>query len=171
MLQAHNPDDMITRLCPVAYDPRAQLDLLDSHLMKITGGDNELAQFLQRAIGYSMTGDTREEKLFFVFGPTAGGKTTTIEAIKAALGDYAQTADFESFLKRQNTGGVRNDIARLHGARFVTSVEVDEGKKLAEGLVKQLTGGDTVAARFFTWRSMRSVGCSRRPERPLNVMA
>ena len=64
-------------------------------------------------------------------------------------GEYSKTADFEAFLKRPNTGGPRNDIARLAGARFVTSIEVDEGKKLAEGLVKMITGGDTISARFL----------------------
>ena len=82
-------------------------------------------------------------------GPAASGKSTFIEALKATLGDYATTADFEAFLSRRDVGGPRNDIARLAGARFVASIEVDEGKRLAEGLVKMLTGGDTVSCRFL----------------------
>lgn len=104
---------------------------------------------MQTAVGYSLSGSTREEKLFFVHGDTATGKSTFIEAIKATFGEYAVTADFEAFLRRKEVGSIRNDIARLRGARFVASIEVDQGKALAEGLVKMLTGGDTVSARFL----------------------
>jgi putative DNA primase/helicase len=96
-----------------------------------------------------MTGDTREEKLFFIHGPAASGKTSFIEAIKAMMGSYAMTADFSTFLKGHNVGQARPDIARMAGARFVSSVEVDQGKRLAEGLIKQMTGGDTITARFL----------------------
>jgi putative DNA primase/helicase len=112
-------------------------------------GDPELSLFLRRAAGYSLTGHTSEEVLFFPHGPTATGKSTFLDALRAALGEYASIADFESFLKRRGDAGVRNDIARLAGARLVISVEVEEGKALAEGLIKQLTGGDSVAARFL----------------------
>ena len=148
-LRPHNPADMLTKIGPVEYDPGARSEIWESHLKRVTGGKTDLSEFIQVAAGYSATGDTREEVLFLVHGPTAGGKTTTIEALKAALGDYGQTADFETFLKRNQVGGIRNDIARLVGARLVISVEVDEGKQLAEGLVKMLTGGDTVSARFL----------------------
>ena len=90
-----------------------------------------------------------EEVLFLVHGPAATSKSTIIEAIKTTLGDYAQTSDFETFVKRRDAGGPRNDIARLAGSRLVVSIEVDEGKQLAEGLVKTITGGDTVTARYL----------------------
>src|SRR5205085_9872780 len=67
----------------------------------------------------------------------------------ATLGDYVMTADFETFLKKKSDSGIRNDIARLNGARIVTSIEVDDGRELAQGLVKTITGGDTVSARFL----------------------
>jgi len=102
-----------------------------------------------RFIVHSLTGDTAEEVLFFVHGEASTGKSTFVEAIKAVMGDYAKTADFESFLKRKEVGAARNDIANLAGARLVTSIEVDEGKALAEGLIKIITGGDTVRARFL----------------------
>ena len=105
--------------------------------------------FYRRAVGYSLTGHTSEEVLFFAHGPTATGKSSKLEAIRGVLGDYAATADFETFLKRHGDAGIRNDVARLAGARLVISVEVDDGKALAEGLLKLLTGGDTVAARFL----------------------
>jgi len=148
-LQPHNPADMITKLAPAEYYPQAKSKLWNRFLRDSTKDNPDMINFLQVAIGYSITGDTSEEKLFFVFGPAASGKSTFLEAIKASLGDYALTADFEVFLKRTQTGGVRNDIARLAGARLVISIEVDEGQKLAEGVVKTLTGGDTVCARFL----------------------
>ena len=118
-------------------------------LERVTGGDHGHDGLLAVHSATALTGDTSEEVLFFAHGPTATGKSSTLEAIKAALGEYAATADFETFLKRHGDAGIRNDIARLAGARFVVSIEVDEGKALAEGLVKMLTGGDTVAARFL----------------------
>ncbi len=148
-LRTHNRADLITKLAPVEYDPKATSKTWDRLIRDSTGGDKHLASFLARAVGYSLTGDTGEEKLFFIHGPTATGKSTFIESIKATLGDYAASADFETFLSRSTTGGIRNDIARLAGARFVASLEVDDGKSLAEGLVKQLTGRDTVTARYL----------------------
>ena len=109
----------------------------------------DVSAFLQRAAGYSLSGSVCEEVLFFVHGPAASGKSTFLEALKAAFGDYAKVADFESFIARRDAGNIRNDIAELAGRRFVLSIEVDDGKRLAEGLVKMLTGGDTIRARFL----------------------
>jgi putative DNA primase/helicase len=133
----------------VEYIPSARSELWERFLSEATGGDRDICDFLQRAIGYSLTGDVSEEVLFFVHGPAAAGKSTFLEAIKAALGDYSKSADFETFVQRREVGSVRNDIAELAGRRFVVSIEIDEGKKLAEGLVKLITGGDTVRARFL----------------------
>jgi putative DNA primase/helicase len=148
-LHPHKRENLVTRASPVTYLPRAQSQLWQDFLERITGGDPALEVFLQRAVGYSLTGDTSEEKLFFAHGPAATGKSTFLEAVKGVLGDYATTTDFETLLKRKGDRGIPNDIARLAGMRLVASVEVDEGKHLAAGLVKQLTGGDTIAARFL----------------------
>lgn len=148
-LRPHDPADLISKIAPVAYDPEARSDRWESFLERVTGNDHDLAAFVQRLAGYTITGTTDEEVLGFVHGPGATGKTTTVESIKAALGDYASTADFETFLQRRGDAGIRNDIARLAGARMVVSVEVEDGKRLAEGLIKQLTGGDKIAARFL----------------------
>jgi putative DNA primase/helicase len=148
-LREHRREDLLTRITPVVFDNLAEHHSWDAFLARITGNDAELAGFLRRAAGYTLTGRTSEEVLFFAHGSTATGKSTTLEALRAALGEYATTADFESFLKRRGDAGIRNDIARLAGARFVVSMEVDDGKALAEGLLKLLTGGDTVAARFL----------------------
>jgi putative DNA primase/helicase len=148
-LQPHRRADLITRLCPVQYDPAAHSPLWDRFLEEATGANREVGQFLQRAVGYSLTGATSQEVLFFVHGPGGSGKSTFPEAIKAVLGEYGKSADFETFISRRDGGAIRNDVAELAGRRFVVSIEVDEGKKLAEGLVKLLTGGDTVRARFL----------------------
>ena len=87
--------------------------------------------------------------LYLVHGPEASGKSTFMESVKSAFGDYARTCDFESFLKQKDSGRPRNDLACLDGARLVSSSEVEEGKDLAENVVKSLTGGDTISARFL----------------------
>ena len=115
-----------------------------------TAGDNELQSFLQRAAGYTLFGDPREQVMFMVHGPGATGKSTFLAAVMAVLGDYAATADFSAFLKKDRvSGGPSDDIANLAGARLVSSIEVDDGKHRAQGLLKQLTGGDTVRARHL----------------------
>lgn len=142
----HRREDLVTKLAPVAYDPGATSELWESFLGRVLP-DAELWSFFQRAVGYSLVGEPCEEVLFFAYGPTAAGKSTALESLGATLGDYASKCDFEHFLARRDVGAPRPEIARLAGARFVSSVEVDEGKRLAEGLVKSLTGGDTVTAR------------------------
>ena len=149
-LRPHRREDLVTKLAPVAYDAEVRLDLLDAFLFQTFGGDAELIRYVQKAAGYGLCGDTREEVIFIAHGPTGGGKTTLAEALRAALGDYAATADPETFLVSHRDGGApRADIARLHGRRLVVGVEVDQGRHMAEGLVKQLTGGDTVVARHL----------------------
>ncbi|MBM4041585.1 MAG: hypothetical protein FJ290_24050 [Planctomycetes bacterium] len=156
-LRPHDRADMLTKLAPVEYHPDARLDMWDRFLATTTGGDRDLASFLCRVAGYSLTGDTGEEKLFFVYGPAATGKSTFLEALKAAWGDYAQTMDFETLLARPQVGGIRNDVASLAGARLAGSVEVEEGKRLAEGLVKLITGGDRVRSRFLYQESFEFI--------------
>ncbi len=149
-LGPHRREALMTKLAPVAYDPEARLKLFDAFLFQTFGGDPELIRYVQKAAGYGLCGDTREEVIFIAHGPTGGGKTTLAEALRAALGEYAATADPETFLTSHRDGGApRADIARLHGRRLVVGVEVDQGRHMAEGLVKQLTGGDTVVARHL----------------------
>lgn len=147
-LQPHRKEDLITKLAPVNYDISARSALWDRFLAESTGNNSDLIEFLQRAAGYSLSGDVGEEKLFFVHGPGASGKSTFLDSLRATMGDYAKMADFESFIQRRD-GAIRDDIAELAGRRFVVSIEVDEGKRLAEGLVKMVTGGDTVRARHL----------------------
>jgi len=147
-LRPHRREDLLTHLCPVAYDPDARSELWEGFLERVTCGDLALQQFLQQVAGYALTGSTREEKLLFVYGPARSGKSTFLGALQATLGeDYSHTCDFEAFLKRKPTGGPKDDLANMAGKRLVVSVETDEGARLAEGLIKQLTGGDRVRAR------------------------
>src|SRR5918997_1907939 len=88
-LQKHRREDLITKMAPVEYDPEARSEVWERCLKTITAGDGALERFLQRSAGYSLTGDVSEEVLFFVHGPAAAGKSTYIEALKSALGDYA----------------------------------------------------------------------------------
>ncbi len=148
-LLPHRKEDLITKISRAHYDPEARSPLWERFLQETTGGNKEQIDFLQRAVGYSMTGDTSEEVLFFVQGPGGSGKSTFLEAIKTVFGDYARTADFQTFVQRTQTGGVREDVAELAGRRLVVSIEVDKGQKLAEGLTKTLTGGDTISSRFL----------------------
>lgn len=148
-LREHRRDDLITRITAADYDPKARSKDWEKLLRDATGGDADMIEFLQRAAGYSLTGMTDEEKLFFVHGPTASGKSSFVEALKATLGDYASTTDFETFLAKKGDAGARNDIARLARVRMVCSVEVEDGRKIAEALVKTLTGGDVISARFL----------------------
>lgn len=156
-LLPHYREGYCTKLAPVEYDPEATCPTWLAFLERVTGGDRQLQDFLQRAVGYSLTGDTSEQCLFLCYGTGANGKTTFLEALQALLGDYARKADFSTFLQRRGDSGPRNDLAALAGARFVVATEADAGKRLAEALVKELTGGDQVTARFlygehFTFR-------------------
>jgi putative DNA primase/helicase len=147
-LRPHARADLLTKLAPVTYDPGALCPTWVGFLSRILAGDGELIRFVQKVIGYSLTGSTQEQCLFILYGAGANGKSTLIQTISALLGDYARQTPTETLLI-QRGDGVRNDLARLQGARFVSAVEVEGGRKLAEALVKQLTGGDTITARFL----------------------
>jgi P4 family phage/plasmid primase-like protien len=144
----HRRSDSITKLSPVAFDPLAKCPTWERFLDRVTAGNKELQSYLQRCVGYSLTGETSEHALFLLYGKGANGKSTFLESIRHILGDYAQTADFSSFMVSKNQT-IRNDIAKLNGARLVTATESESGKRMSEAVVKQLTGGDMITARFL----------------------
>ncbi len=146
-LRSHRQSDLITKLTPVRYDPEAAAPMWEAFLEQILP-DEDVRAFVQRAVGYSATGDTSEQCMFINHGGGANGKSTFQETIAAALGDYAMRAPTEMLLAKR-TSGVPNDIARLKGARFVVASETEEGRRLAESLIKDLTGQDTITARFM----------------------
>ncbi len=147
-LKPHNSGDLITKLCPVNYDLKEESPLWEKFLNEIMGGNDELISYLQKVIGYSLTGDIKEQCFFILYGPGANGKTTLLQTISALMKDYAQQSPTETFMIRRFSG-VPNDVARLKGKRFVSTIEVEQGRRMAESLVKALTGGDTIAARFL----------------------
>lgn len=148
-LRPHERGDLLTKLVPAPWDPHAECPTWRAFVSKILGGKPDIVAFVQRAVGYSLTGATTEQVLFFLYGTGSNGKSTFLETIRALIADYAHQANFDTFLTKQGAQGPRNDVARLKGARLVTALEAPEGTRFDETLIKTLTGGDTVAARFL----------------------
>ena len=146
-LRKARQDDYITKLAGVAPSS-APHPSWSKFLDEATQGDRELQTFLQRMAGYCLTGDTREHALFFVYGPGGNGKSVFLNVLSGILGDYAKTSAMETF-QAANSDRHPTDLAMLAGARLVTASETEEGRLWAESRIKQLTGGDTIAARFM----------------------
>lgn len=144
----HRSRDLVTKLSPFAYDDTADSPTWKQFVLQAMGGNTALAEFLQRAVGYSLTGDVREQCLFFLYGLGANGKSTFVETVRCLLGDYAMHVDSSSFL-RQHGEAIRTDIARIAGARFISAAEIGPGREMDEVLVKQLTGGGRITARHL----------------------
>lgn len=147
----HDPSFMMSKICNSEYDatgkkkPKRWLKFLD----EVTGGDKELQRYLQKCVGYSLTGSVKEQCAFFLYGIGNNGKSTFIETLADMLGDYASNAQPDTIMMKRDSSGAGSDIARLKSARMVTSEEPTEGVRLNEGLVKQLTGGGKVTCRFL----------------------
>lgn len=148
-LQSGHREDYITKRAPVAYDPAARAPRWLRFLKEVFRNDVELTKYVHRAVGYALTGDVREQCLFFAYGHGANGKSVFLETVHALLDEYAANARTETIMARQRGGEIPNDVARLAGVRLVTVNEVEEGARLNESLVKDLTGGDTLTARFL----------------------
>ncbi len=146
-LKDHDPGDLITKITPLDYDPDADCPRFKKFL-KETLIDDMLISFIKRYGGYALTGITRERLFAIFYGTGKNGKTTLVEVWRDVLGDYAANTDTETLLMRRYQG-VGNDVAALKGARLVSAAEVEKGRRLAEAKVKQLTGNDTVTARYL----------------------
>jgi putative DNA primase/helicase len=150
-LRPHQHNDLITKLSPVAYARDAQAPLWLAFLDRIMDGNAELVGFLQRAVGYSLTGVTSEHCLFFCYGTGANGKSVFLETLAALLGqDYSRPLEFGEL----TTHGKGNEshpagVAWLVGARVGVATESEQGKRWDEAKIKRLTGGDRVTARFM----------------------
>lgn len=140
--------DFITKLVPVDYRPDAVCPEFERLLHRLFDHVPAVRHYLQRVFGYSLTGLTSEQCFFIFHGIGANGKSTILRAILDLLGDYATTTRPETFLTKRGDG-IPNDVAALAGARFVVSLESEHGKRLAEALVKGITGGDKLSARFL----------------------
>lgn len=160
-LRAHDPADMLTRLAPVPYDPRAQAPTWRAFLDRIFAGDRDLIAFVQRLAGYALTGSNREQVLTILHGNGANGKTTFVNALTHVMGDrerggYATHTPAGTLLaSRYDAGtGPTPELAALYGARLVTAAESDASRRLAEALVKEVTGGEPVTCRVPYARTM-----------------
>jgi putative DNA primase/helicase len=145
---AHHRPDMITRRIEVTYNPEATCPRWMQFLGEIFSGDLDLIDYVQRAIGYSLSGDVSEHCLFVLYGMGRNGKSTFLKHIAAIMGDYAQAASAGLLIEKRNEG-IPNDVARLRGTRLVVVQESKRGNSFDESQVKALTGGDRITARFL----------------------
>lgn len=149
-LRSAKPEDLMTKQAPVAFDPEAECPKFEAFVREIMHGDKDLIAYLRRVTGYCLTGLTDEQCLFFFYGGGANGKSTFLTVLEDLLGnDYCKQMPSETLMMKKNGSGSTNDIARLAGIRSVLSNEVEEGSRLSESLIKQMTGGDQIAARFL----------------------
>jgi putative DNA primase/helicase len=143
-LREHDRDDLITKLAQVEYDATAKAPIWEKFLEQILP-DEAVREFVRRLAGYSLTGSTREHVLPILYGSGANGKSTFVNVLMAAMGDYASQTAPDLLLAKQ--GSHPTELADLFGARLVAAIEVNDGRRFNEALVKQLTGGDTIKAR------------------------
>lgn len=142
-----SPDLLVSKRCPAAYDPSAECPLFLSFLETVQP-EKEMREFLQRLAGYILTGSVQEQKLAFFYGSGANGKSVFVELLGWLLGDYARKIATEMLMHHQrNPQGPSPDIVSLKGSRFVYANETEEGRRLAESRVKDMTGGDTLTGR------------------------
>lgn len=147
-ISPHDPMTYLTKMTAVEYSENADCPRWLAFLDDIFRKDKDLIRYVQKAVGYSLTGSTTEQCAFFLYGTGRNGKSTFIDVIRDIFGDYAANIQPETIMVRSNQStAINSDIARLKGARLVTSVEPNEGVRINEGLLKQLTGDDTVTAR------------------------
>ena len=152
-VRASRREDLITRATGVAWEPEAQCPAWLRFLSEVfvdgeARPDRALIGYIHRAVGYSLTGSTREQVVFVLLGFGSNGKSTFLDVLHALMGDYSKIADFKTFLEKDGDGP-RNDLAALDGARLVTASEPDDRKRLDEGFLKSITGGEVVTARFL----------------------
>ena len=146
--QVARREDLMTRHSGVVFDSDAKCPLFIAFIDQVTGSDKALANYLQRVVGYSLTGLTTEQCLFFLYGNGANGKSTFLNLMRELLGqDLAAQTPTETLMAKRSSAAT-NDIARLANVRLVVANEVEDGTLLAEALVKQMTGGEALAARF-----------------------
>lgn len=153
-LSLHDRKLMMTNIANVEYAEGAECPewkkFLESIFLNGKGEtDYELIRFIQKMIGYALTGDISEQVMFFLVGGGRNGKSTFINIIKNLLGDYGKQTNSDTFIQKRNESGINNDVARLAGSRFVSAVESEQNQKLAESTVKQITGGEPIMARFL----------------------
>ncbi len=147
-LLAHNPEHLLSQMADVEFNSNAECPKWLEFLNTIFKGNQDLINFIQKAVGYSLSGDTGEDCFFILYGTGMNGKSTFLNTIQTILGDYAIQARAETFLSKDRDY-IPNDIARMNKKRLVIATEFPEGKRVNENLIKSLTGRDTISARFL----------------------
>jgi putative DNA primase/helicase len=144
-LRTHNPTDLLTKVTHAKYNPHAKAPMFSAFLTRVLPSA-ELRRFVQRLVGYALTGETSEQILPFFYGTGANGKSTFLNIILKAVGDYGLQAG-QSLLLAKRGDSHPTELSDLFRARFVVSSELEDGKRFAEALIKQITGGDRIRAR------------------------
>jgi putative DNA primase/helicase len=148
-LREHRREDMITKLCPTAYHPDAACPVWERTLLAIFNRKPDLVGYVQRLLGYCLTGDVSEQILAILWGRGSNGKSLLINTFMDVLGtDYAQKGSRDLFMAHKSDNHP-TALADLHGRRFVACVETREGGRLDEALIKELTGSDPIKARYL----------------------
>lgn len=149
-LENHNPEDLITKLAEVEYDPAATCPRFRQFISEIQP-DLEIELFLQRWCGYCLTGSMQEQIILMFYGTGSNGKSVLMSLMKRILGSYAQVLPFASLLHDDKRRGAEAspDLAQLPGVRLVTAAEPESGAKFSESLIKQITGGEEIKARHL----------------------
>ena len=143
-----NPSDMISQSVRYNYNSDADCPKWTKAIQNIMAGDAELVRYFQKVLGYSITGDISEQCFFIFYGFGANGKSVCLEVMRMCTGDYALDTPFSTFEQNKyNTQS--NDLARLNGARIVSSSENSSARRLNEERLKSITGGDPITARFL----------------------
>jgi putative DNA primase/helicase len=144
----HRQEDLITKIANVEYDPKADCPKWKQFVREIMDYKADIIKFVQTAVGWSMSGDISEQTMFILYGTGANGKSTFLNTIMYLLGDYSLATPTETFMKKSNDS-YSNDVARLRGTRFISTTEVEQGRRLSEPLIKKITGNDEMTARFL----------------------
>ncbi|MFD3361576.1 phage/plasmid primase, P4 family [Streptomyces albidoflavus] len=148
-LQPHDPRDLITRRLDVAYRPDAKADRWEQFLVEVFPDHPELPAFMRRLVGYGITGSTAEQCFAFMHGGGSNGKSVFLDALIHVFKGVTRSTEFSTFEQRVSVGQASPELAALRGARLVTASETEKYSRLAEALVKQVTGGDPVTCRFL----------------------
>lgn len=150
-LLAPDPDDLITTITQVMFNPDAKAPLFEQTVAEVFFDDAEAVAFFQRLVGYALLAQPTEDVMVIPYGLGSNGKSTVLGAVRSVLGEHAKMASADTFLSSGQGGGnagqAREDVLRLRGTRFVYVSEPDEGCELREGLVKSMTGGEAMPAR------------------------
>lgn len=147
-LRPHDRKDLISNLADVEFRANAECELWDSFLWRVTDRNEDLYNYLRRFVGYLLVADVSDQSLHFLHGTGANGKSVFCEVLQRLLGDYAITVSPDMIMLRRH-GGIPNDVARLRGVRAALMNETSQGSRFDEAKLKDLTGGDSLSARFL----------------------